>query len=78
MKFLAVFALSLTYAVCRYLVFGPVLIANFPCYVSNKAFAISSVIALCIAALSAFKGRAEKQREWFAFFKITLFVHVLE
>jgi uncharacterized membrane protein YhdT len=77
MKFLIVFMVSLSYAIVRYNVFGPVPIANLPCYVMNKAFALTSVLALCLAAWQAFRVRTQESRNYFAFFKLTLFVHIL-
>jgi hypothetical protein len=76
MKFATVFVLALVYAIFRYLVFGLVAVANLPCYVANKAFALSSVLALCAAAYHLYWGRTHAQRDWFSFFKLTLFVHL--
>jgi len=77
MKYAILFGLSLSYAVVRYCVFGTVLTANLPCFVTNKAVAVASVLALLAAAFNTFRGRSEHQRSWFAFFKVSLLVHVL-
>lgn len=76
MKFFAVFAFSMGYAAFRYLVFGPVAMANLPCFIVNKAVSLASVLALCAAAIQARAGRGDQQRAWFAFFKVTLFLHL--
>ena len=76
MKFFAIFVAALTYAMLRYIVFGNVPIENLPCFVANKAFALASVLALLLAAYFGFKKRSDFEREWFAFFKVTLFLHL--
>lgn len=76
MKFIALFALASGYAIVRYMVFGSVPVANLPCFLMNKALSLTSVLALCIAAYHASALRSSEQRQWFACFTATLFLHV--